>query len=88
MDWLPFRLTPKLPAAPQLSCDWSGRCRVGVVRPLAGASRRPGGLSTGTERRGLAPEDFARAASRISTAVESVIRGKPDVIRLLLTQCH
>jgi MoxR-like ATPase len=42
-------------------------------------------LSTGTERRGLAPEDFARSANRISTAVESVIRGKPDVIRLVLT---
>jgi MoxR-like ATPase len=42
-------------------------------------------LSTGTERRQLTPAEFARTADRISAAVESVIRGKPGVVRLVLT---
>jgi MoxR-like ATPase len=42
-------------------------------------------LSTGTERRRLSPADFAGTADRISAAVESVIQGKSDVVRLILT---
>jgi len=42
-------------------------------------------LSTGTERRRRSPADFAGTADRISAAVESVIKGKSDVVRLILT---
>jgi MoxR-like ATPase len=42
-------------------------------------------LSTETERRRLAPADFVSTADRISAAIESVIRGKSEVIRLVLT---
>ncbi len=42
-------------------------------------------MSTRTERRRLTPAGFAGTADQISAAVESVIRGKPDVVRLILT---
>jgi MoxR-like ATPase len=42
-------------------------------------------LNKETERRRLTPADCESTASRISAAVESVIRGKPEVIRLILT---
>jgi MoxR-like ATPase len=42
-------------------------------------------LSTAAERCRLTPADLAGTAGRISAAIESVIRGKPDAIRLILT---
>ena len=42
-------------------------------------------MSTAAEPRRPTPADLAGTASRIGAAIESVIHGKPDAVRLILT---
>ncbi len=42
-------------------------------------------MSTAAEQCRLTPADLAATAGRISAAIESVIRGKPEAVRLILT---
>ena len=70
-----------------------------LVLPLAGRAARSllavparrdlqerlGGLSTAAEPCRPTPADLAGTASRIGAAIESVIHGKPDAVRLILT---